>query len=205
LAVVALSACSFHTQQQGTDASDHPRDGTTTEPDGPVIPPDACSDKDQDGICDVVDAWPCGATQPSDPNNIILLHSQNSNVTGADFGGSGSSKVKVSTPGQSWPFHYAWGLQVGCPNGSNSCRAQIEFGIAGVGRLGCLVDGTVQDNQFVFSLSDNATAMMPTMPGVYEMRAKIGLTSGGCGMTSNWFGGSEPDSSTTFAILCVPP
>lgn len=204
--MVALSAgCSFHTSE-GMPGSDHPIDGATTvTPDGTVtVPPDACSDKDNDGTCDVADAWPCGAMQPDDPGNVISLHSQMSNVAAVDLGGSGSSKVKVSTPGQSWQFNYDWGLQVDCPGGQN-CRAQIEYGIAGVGRLGCLADRNVSDNQFQGALGNQAMAMMPAAPGVYEVRAKIGFSSGGCGTTASWYGGSEPDNTTTFAILCVPP
>jgi hypothetical protein len=195
-----LAACSFHTQDGGGDEA---ADAVMPPHDAGAVPLDACSDKDQDGVCDVIDAWPCGAMAPSDPANIVILHSLGSNVAGVDLGGTGSTKVKVSTPGQIWQFQYAWGLQVDCQ--APTCRAQIEYGIAGVGRLGCLADRAVIDGRLQGAFVAQAMATMPTDPGLYELRAKIGLNDAGCGDTSSWYGGSEPDNTTTFAIVCVPP
>jgi len=172
-------------------------------PDGPMPMPDGmpCTDKDGDGICDSVDAWLCGATAPSRPGNTISLESQNSNVQSVDFGTS-DPRVLMATPGQQLRFSYNWGLQVDCPG--STCEAQIEYGIAGISRIGCLVDINVDDNAFAFSLDWHANVIAPTAPAVYEVRAKVALKSS-CGTGSTWYGGTEPDSSETIAYICVPP
>jgi hypothetical protein len=198
---VSVGACSYNEPTTGHGAPDaavtHPEAGTPSDGAATDAP---CVDKDGDGVCDSVDTWLCGAAMPSSPGNTVGLESQNSNLHGVDFGGS-NPRVFMATPNQALRFSFDWGLQVDCP-GSGSCRAQIEYGIAGVGKVGCAVDINVNDNQFNFGFGSHANLNAPATPAVYEVRAKVGLQSS-CG--SDWYNSTEPDSSETIAIVCVPP
>ena len=156
-----------------------------------------CVDVDHDGICDAVDDWLCG-TRPSAPGTAYLPAP--SNVALVNFGTGGAFVTTV--PGAATMVGYAYGIQVACPSGQ-SCTAQIEFGIAGVGRSGCLFDGTVNSNQFEGAFSQQATITSPVAPGQYEVRAKL-ATNTACGTGAAWSGGTQPPSTGTFAYICVP-
>jgi hypothetical protein len=180
-------------------------DASVTRPEAgmPIDAPVAdapCTDNDHDGICDDVDTWLCGATMPNSPGSTVFLESQGSNVHNVDFGGS-NPRVFMATPNQPLQFSFDWGLQVDCPG--SSCRAQIEYGIAGVGKIGCAVDVTVNDNQFTFAVNNHASLNAPATAAVYEVRAKVGLHTSSCG--SDWYNSTEPDGTETIAIVCVPP
>jgi len=195
-----VAACSYNEPRTPAGGPDAPvtRPEAGTPIDSPT-PDAACTDNDHDGICDNIDTWLCGAAMPSSPGSTISLESQNSNVHNVDFGGS-SPRVFMATPNQALRFSFDWGLQVDCPG--SSCRAQIEYGIAGVGKVGCAVDITVNDNQFAFSFGSHANLNAPATPAVYEVRAKVGVSSS-CG--SDWYNSTEPDATETIAIVCVPP
>jgi hypothetical protein len=199
---VTVAACSYNEPRTGGGP-----DAPVSHPDAPpgdssAPPPDACTDNDHDGICDDVDTWLCGATMPSSPGSTVNLESGQSNLHNVDFGSS-MPRVLMAMPGQSLRFSFDWGLQVGCPQGNDHCEAEIEYGIAGVGKVGCAVDINIQNDVFTFSLGQHANLNAPTTPAVYDIRAKVGLHSSGCG--SDWYNSTEPDSSETIAIVCVPP
>ena len=163
----------------------------------------ACPDVDHDSICDSQDDWLCG-TKPAAPGDSITLGHPTwipapSNVSYVTFG---DGPFVTTGPGVASTFNYAYGIIINCPGFSN-CNAQVEFGIAGVGRAGCLFDGTVGDNLYQFNLNRNATITAPATSGLYELRAQV-ATSTSCGTGSAWSGGTEPDASRTFAYLCVP-
>src|SRR5262252_5346548 len=55
-----------------------------------ALPPDACTDSDHDGICDVVDTWPCGPL-PTAPSASVSDQPSGANLT--------MSMINVSTQG----------------------------------------------------------------------------------------------------------
>lgn len=202
--VFGVAACSYSEPTTGPSggpdaAVAHPEAGTPIDAAIDAMP---CTDNDHDGICDDVDTWLCGAAMPSSPPSTVFLESGQSNLHNVDFGGP-SARVFMATPNQSLRFSFDWGLQVGCPGGNNNCRAQIEYGIAGVGKIGCAVDIDVNDNQFTFAFGNHANLNAPATAAVYEIRARVGLHSSSCG--SDWFNSTEPDATETIAIVCVPP
>jgi hypothetical protein len=152
-----------------------------------------------------MDDWLCGMKPdpPGDPNVFgrPAWIPMPSNVAAVDFGG-GNGALEMTAPGAVLMFDYSYGISVTCSS-ATSCNAQIEFGIAGLGRSGCLFDGTVFSGIFEGRTGQHASITVPSAPGVYQVRAKIG-TSQQCGGSASWSGGSEPPASGTFAILCVP-
>ncbi len=175
------------------DAAAIGSDATDASPDAAG----ACADLNSDGICDS-QTWTCG-TQPAAPSNPLSLGGL-TNVAGASLGGDGAFLVAVR--GATVPLAYAYGIDIMCASGESSCPAQIEFGLVAGGRLGCLFDGTVQSGRFQGQLGQQTTLAVPMTPGVYDIRANIGLNAS-CGTGTAWYG-SEPPTTATFAYLCVP-
>lgn len=175
-----------------------------------------CTDVDQDQVCDNVDDWLCG-TKPAAPGEdvavigrTVWLAPKPSNVDSVSFNGVGP--VLQTTAGAAIDVQLGWGIQTGCPGsqggggpggGGQSCRVQIEYGLAGAGRSGCLVDTTVQDDQVKLG-TQQVTITAPTAHGLYELRAKLGFTSNSCGTQTTWFGGAAPDGTQTFGYICIP-
>jgi len=198
-----VAACSFTAPGNSVPTTDAPRsdaaavDASTGIHDGNPDAAGGCVDLNGDGICDS-QTWTCG-TQPTPPSNPLSLGGL-SNVAGANLGGDGAFLVAVA--GATIPLRYAYGIDIMCPGSSGTCPAQIEFGLVSGGRLGCLFDGTVQTNRFQGQLGQQTTLAVPTTPGVYDVRANIGLNPS-CGTGSGWYG-SEPPATATFAYICVP-
>jgi hypothetical protein len=227
--VALLAGCSFDFPtggNTGDPADARSGDSPNNVGDSGPLPPDACADGDHDTVCDVADkcpngddrvdgdadtipdacdTWPCGA-EPGSPSNTVLFPPSSglivSNLTSISFAGEGDQTSSVAA-GTVARLDYDFGLLFSC-GAQSSCREQIEFGFAGVGRIGCLVDSTQNDNVFLAALNRHTDLAVPATPGVYQLRVKSAFNQSGCG-TSTDFTNGEPGGSNTVAIVCVPP
>lgn len=222
--VALLAACNFKLPGgSGNNTVDAP-DGSDGPPNVVDAPPPVdtqCADSDSDTICDTVDkcpggddrldgdadgipdacdAWLCG-NQPASPNDPVGFSPGNSNLAFISFA-SESDQTAVVAAGTVTRLDYAFGLSYQCAG--SSCREQIEIGYAGIGRLGCLVDSTQNDNTFLGVFNQHANVAVPSTPGQYDLRVKSASNASGCG-SSDQFTGGEPPANQTVAIVCVPP
>jgi hypothetical protein len=208
-----LAACSFSSPQTGmgddggggggADAPPACADGDT-DADTVCNAADKCADHDDridvdaDGIPDGCDDWPCGLTKPDDPGSP-MGDSSGDRAWGAAFINIGDSRRVVAAPGQRFNAQFGWSIEVDCGD-PESCQAQLEIGY-GTERVGCVFDGTVDDDTPKVSGGTYPLTAPPT-PGVYEIRLNAGVRTS-CGMDLPWYG-TDPGSDSAIAILCVP-
>ena len=203
---VVLTGCAFTAGQPAQNVPpqvDAPRPTDAPKPiDAPPPPPDACSDSDTDGICDVVDDWPCGTRPTSGPANHLAMTANggatNFALTSITFD-AGSSLIVVA-PGGTIAYHYDWAISDTACGGN--CIDQLEVGFVTGKRVDCDVDQAISKS-FGNNGHVNGSVTAPTTPGTYDFRTNIGqnfsCTYNGA---NNWWGGT-PAASRTIAKLCV--
>ena len=207
LAMSCVAACSFQPARLRPPGQDAPAPGLdaarpadAATPDAPVAdaPPDACTDEDQDGVCDDQDDWLCGANPTPPPSTVTITRNQGA-VTMTDIS-LGGAQVLTAAPSQMLPmsFHYAI-TDTSCPK---DCIDQIEYGLEPGGRIGCGYD---DDTPKAGGASGTVTRMVkaPSTPGIYELRTNLGQNYG-CTYkgASTWWQGTPP-SGNDIALLCV--
>ncbi|MGN6105575.1 MAG: hypothetical protein ACTHU0_10755 [Kofleriaceae bacterium] len=208
--IALLGACAFDGAPLPGASPDSPRPVDAADPidggspDGqPDAPPDAAcpdGDNDQDGVCNGVDDWPCGA-KPPDPGDP-MSDANGGRSWGASVILIGDNRRLVTTPGAAIGFSFGYSVKVDCPGSqSNRCRAQLEIGFDTT-RRGCLFDNDVFDDITFRSVAVSSIAA-PALPGVYELKLNAGVRSS-CGNSQDWFG-APPGADSTIAIVCVPP
>ena len=162
--------------------------------------PRPCDDDDQDGVCNTLDDWPCGA-KPDDPGDEM----GRDDVLGGRWWGArniaiGNARRVVARPNEEFDIAFTWSLTIVCGLFPAQCDGQIEIGHDG-SRTGCLFDDNVTST--VTRNGDAATTYRaPATPGVYEIRLNAGRRQS-CG-TNGWYG-ENPGGDATIAILCVRP
>jgi len=205
-----LSGCAFRPGGDGgADDVAVTDGGDEVVPDGAVLsidaPPPACADGDGDGVCDAEDAWPCGATAPTQASavmtgdNNLAATISNVSITG---GGADGGRVVVATAGAALSYQLTWSLRdndVLC----STCQDQIEVGLVAGKRHGCVFDANPPQNQ---TQTGTATMAMtaPTTPGVYALRFRLARDFGcnAFGRDDWWI--AAPTADQTFGVICVP-
>jgi hypothetical protein len=155
-----------------------------------------CDDVDQDGVCDAVDDWPCGATKPEALTNRVR-DGELGRGWGADNVVIGDGRRVVVDAGAEYHAVFDWGIFIYC-GGPSSCKAQLEVGY-GATQTGCLYDDDVSSSQIKDGHIDGMLRA-PATPGTYQLRINAGRRSS-CG-TNAWYG-REPGDNSTLAIVCV--
>jgi hypothetical protein len=201
--IVASAGCGFQPSQGTQASSDAPigtHDAAILDAPGHVFldaPPkqfmDApCGDDDDDGVCNAVDDWPCGA-KPTAPANHIELTDNGGHtdfkLTNVSLGATGT--LAVAAPGAALRIQLDYNAQ---DSACADCIDQLEIGWHPAGqRAGCIFDDDVPQ-QGGRQGSINTTAFTaPTAPGVYELRINIGQNYGCTYQGAHtWWGGSEP-------------
>jgi hypothetical protein len=204
---VCLAACSFSPAQAVGDGSAHSIDAPLQNfPDAPhvtvadaAVPPDACVDLDQNGVCDTTQ-WPCGAL-PMQPAATIDMYT---NGTQTHFALSqivvGTNQLWVGAPGSQLTVKLTYAVtDTAC---AQACVDQLEIGWVAGDRTGCLFDQTVSPDNGLDG-NANTTMTLPMTPGAYDIRTNIGQNRG-CtynGAHTWWL--SQPDDTRTIARVCV--
>lgn len=205
LSLAAVAGCAFTPSGErggddqltldGAVGIDGSEDAVSTSIDAP-----ACADTDGDGLCNDVDAWPCGATAPA----IAPMVATGTDVWGqiADVSIAGGGNTAVVQPGAQLSYTLTWSLRDSdfiC----TSCQDQIEVGLVPGGRQRCVYDDNPPQNQTLTG-STTVTMTAPSAPGVYALRFQLArdFSCNAFGRTGWWIG--EPGNDRTFGILCVP-
>lgn len=171
--------------------------------DAPKVVMDAppCADDDDDGVCNVVDEWPCGPA----PAAMGATHDLYANGTLSHFAlsqiaidGQGPLVTAMHGTVVRVQMHYA-ATDDACSN----CRDQLEIGWHPTGhRAGCLLDRTVPQGTTHTGDIDDTQLHAPTAPGVYELRMQIGQNfSCNANNADDWWGSAEP--ADVIAKLCI--
>lgn len=190
----------------GPDASDSVSDGP-----GSAVPMDApahvfmdapsCGDDDDDGVCNEVDDWPCGAK----PQAIVAQHDLYANGTLSHFAlsmiaidGAGTLVTAAHGTTVRVQMHYA-ATDSACAD----CQDQLEIGWHPTGhRAACIFDNDVPSGSTHTGNLDDSQLRAPQTPGVYELRMQIGQNySCNHNGADDWWGGNEP--SDVIAKLCI--
>lgn len=200
-----LASCAFTPGRasQSTPPADSPGEppADARPRDAAPLPPDACSDSDGDGTCDIVDTWPCG-TAPNAPGNTLAMTANggatNFALTSIAFD-AGSSLIVVAR-GAAIPYHYDWKITDTACGGN--CIDQLEIGFVAGRRVGCDVDQAISKG-FGNTGHVDGSVTAPLTAGTYDLRTNIGQNfSCNYNGANNWWGGT-PSSTRTIAKLCV--
>jgi hypothetical protein len=205
LVLVLVAACSFRTHEIERDAARLPG------PDAPVdvprilvdagidVPPDACSDSDNDGTCDSVDDWPCGVKPNAPSTTVTMKGNSGKTVVTLTSISAGGSQMLVTAAGA--PFQLGFNYAITDTACTSACIDQVEIGYIPGGRIGCMFDGVVSRSNGVTG-SISRTEVAPSTPGSYDLRANIGQNNS-CGTTTSWWLNAPPDQTRTIAKVCV--
>ncbi len=165
----------------------------------PIDPP--CEDADEDGVCNDIDDWPCGA-KPSDPGATIAFSNNNgatnTTITGVSLDGG---RLVVASPQEMLSLMLTYEIDdKAC---AQACIDQIEVGWVPGGRAGCVFDDEVPKQNGV----DGTVSVMiraPMTRQVYDLRVNLGQNySCNYGGANGWWGGTTPAPTRTIAKLCV--
>lgn len=190
---------------QGADAPPADGSGSVSVPmDAPpkmVMDAPPCADDDQDGICNTVDEWPCGAT----PGEIATSHDLYENGTVTHFALSMISfndQGTLAVVGHNTQIRIAmhW---TAVDNACNECTDQLEVGFHPTGhRAGCILDRGIPSGTTQVGDISTTAIRAPNAPGLYEVRMHIGQNfSCNSNGATDWYGGNEPQD--VIAKLCV--
>lgn len=189
--LILVTGCSFSTTvDPSSDPSSEPgADAATAQP--------SC-DLDGDGTCDD-QTWRCGQP-PSGPGADPLFGDTNNEALWAhDVSIASKGRFVVAVPGKSLALQLRYDWRVDCPG--STCQAQVEVGLVAAGvdqPLGCIVDRQMADRNIEWSQNGNAKIVVPSTPGVYDVRLEIAKQTA---CASTW---ATPASNHTVAKICVP-
>jgi len=209
-----LVGCAFETGwgPSGGGSSGSGGGGGNTAPDASVTvdakpaPDAACPDDDQDGVCNAVDDWPCGA-KPTGPSAMLTINNNGgatvTKITSVNLDATGQLATGTSQEQLSLRFNYDI-QDTAC---AQACVDQIEVGWVSGSRSGCVFDQVVDKNNGAQG-AINTMIRAPTNKGAYDLRVNLGQNYS-CtyqGANSWWdqtAGGPIPDGTRTIAKLCV--
>lgn len=200
LLLLAVAGCSFEPGTfQPADATADSDGGLDTMSEALADGP--CPDEDGDGVCNVVDDWPCGV-KPAAPSGAVMIVA-NSGLTNVaidttSLGGTGLFAVAAPSSTPSLTFQYAI-TDTAC---TGNCVDQIEVGWSPGGRIACPFDSGVS-RIYGASGTITTTVTAPATPQSYDLRVNLGqnYSCNYSGATAWW--GSTPGSNGTIAKLCV--
>jgi hypothetical protein len=211
--VLLLTGCGFQPQAASEVHIDAPPGVTVDAPkiyeDAPpakvyMDAPPACADDDEDGVCNTVDDWPCGAKPPAIATSITLTdNGGKTQFKLSSIGLDGQGTLVVANHGSNLRIQMGYSAT---DSACDDCEDQLEVGWHPTGaRLGCILDRDVpNDGDAHASTIDDTSFTAPTAHGTYELRIHIGQKNH-CDDGGNvWYGGNEPGVDGVIAKLCVP-
>ena len=160
-----------------------------------------CADADNDGVCNTVDDWPCGA-KPTEPPTTVTW-TQNSNQTRVTVNNVNlDNTVRYAVALSQDTVNLKLNFDIDDTSCMQSCIDQLEIGWVSGSRLGCVFDDIVPDPGGVArSINVNLTA--PNTKGVYDLRVNLGQNYSCTYQGANSWWGSTPGTTRTIAKLCV--
>jgi hypothetical protein len=169
-------------------------------------PPDACPDADNDGVCDDVDDWPCGAKPAAIAVPVKFVNGGNQSLTFSSVAlAGGTNEYVVVSPGATITYGFGFDLQDMTCGGN--CIDQIEIGLVanGVGNYqSCPVDQPISKSNGLTATESNKTLTAPMTGGDYDIRFDIGQNySCGDNGHTNWWAGNPPPAAQSIAHVCV--
>lgn len=176
--------------------------------DAPIMTVDApCGDDDDDGVCNDVDTWPCGVQPepPGSPNTFdevqngdhITISLTNTTLTGGQ-------RLHTVAPGATFEVTASYSI-IDCI--CENCIDQIQIGLVPGDRKECLYSGNPSNPCTTATTGiGTRTLRAPEMPGVYDVRFRLGQDFDCDGQNNNnvgWWTNVPPGPNQTVARVCV--
>ena len=148
--------------------------------------------------------WACGIEPPPPPSTVTYMATQNGQdltitLSATTFGGA---TLVTATPGEKLTFKTNFSIvDCVCP----TCIDQIEIGFVPGTREDCIYDANPQSNNDCTNVTTGSpfrSINVPTTPGVYDLRFRLGQDFS-CNGHVGWWNNTPPDPAQTVAIVCV--
>lgn len=180
--------------------------------DAPIMMVDApCADEDDDDVCDTMDTWPCGP-QPQPPGSPITFdevqNGEHVTISLSNTMLTGGQRLHTVAPGGTFTVSAGYSI-IDCI--CENCIDQIQIGLVPGTTKECLYSGNPAgnpSNSCTTPTTGNGmrTLTAPAMPGVYQVRFRLGQDFDCDGEMNNhpgWWTNQAPAVQQTVALVCV--